>query len=718
MTADDNREDRTRSFEALTAGTRIEHYQIITKVGSGGMGEVYLARDLELDRKVALKFLPLHLCPDEDCRRRFRREAQAAARLSHPNIVHVYEVSEYEGRPFFAMEHIEGLTLKEYLGQKKMGLEQILDLVLQICEGLQAAHEAEITHRDIKPTNIIIDSHGRARIVDFGLASVKGTDQLTKTGSTLGTVGYMSPEQVRGDEVDRRSDLFSLGVVLYELVTGHRPFAADSEAATLHAITQSEPEPIARYRRRASEGLQQILTKLLEKSTTTRYQHADGLRSDLIREKRRLDPETSQHLAAAEGKGGRRSLWVAITLLAVVCLIALWQPWQSLPSGGQPDKIMLAVLPFENLGDSSDGYFADGVTDEILTDLAQLSGLSVISRTSSMQYRGSEKNLRQIGKELDVDYVLEGTIRWEKSGETDRVRISPQLIRIDDDTHLWAERYDAVLTDIFEVQSGIARQVAEALDIALLKSEEDALDRLPTTSALAYDYYLRGKQLFTIAAYRPEDLVEAKAMHRSAIEIDSGFAQAYAELGAVFVEMYWDKTVPLERSLDSALFYIDKAVELAPDDPVVHQALGWYYYHGLRDFDKALVEFARVLQLQPNNSMAIASIAWVKRRQGHWEEAREGLRQAIKLDPREPWYRYELGMAHARSGNFAAALPYYDQAIAMQPQNLWAYMLKAYSVFSLTGSVTETQSVLDDAVAYLGPRPEITFFESFGDMVT
>jgi len=378
---------------------------------------------------------------------------------------------------------------------------------------------------------------------------------------------------------------------------------------------------------------------------------------------------------------------------------------------------MLAVLPFENLGDSADGYFADGVTDEILTYLAQLSGLSVISRTSSMQYKSSSKSLREIGKELGVDYVLEGTIRWEKSGATDRVRISPQLIQIKEDVHLWAESYDAVLTDIFEVQSGIARQVAEALDVTLLKSEQDALSRLPTKSAQAYDYYLRGKQFFTIAAYSPENLEHAEAMHRNAVEIDPRFAQAYAELGAVYVEMVWEQSASAESLLDTARYYIDKAVALAPDDPVVYQALGWYYYHGLRDFDKALVEFARVLELQPNNSMAIASIAWVKRRQGNWGKAIEGLQQAIRLDPRQPWYRYELGMAYARSGNFAPSLPYYDQAIAMQPQNLWAYILKAYATFSLTGSVPETRTVLTAAVEHLGSCPEVTFFESVCDMI-
>jgi len=717
MAADDGLDDRTQSFKALTAGTRISHYQIINKVGSGGMGEVYLARDTELDRQVALKFLPEHLCQDEDCRRRFRREAQAAARLSHPNIIQVFEVAEHERRPFFAMEHVEGRTLKEYLQDQRVRLEEILSLTAQICEGLQAAHEAGVVHRDIKPTNIIIDSHGRVKIVDFGLAAVKGADPLTKTGSTMGTIGYMSPEQVRGEDLDQRSDLFSLGVVLYELITGRAPFSADTEAATLHAITHNEPEPIARYRRRASENLQAIIDKLLEKSRETRYQHADGLLSDLLREKRRLSPETSEVSIAEVRSRPGRVWWSVAAVVVIVVLLSVWQPWKTLPPAGRSDKIMLAVLPFENLGDPSDDYFADGVTDEILTDLAKLSGLNVISRTSSMRYKGTDKNLRQIGKELNVDYVLEGTIRWEKSGSTDRVRISPQLIKIADDTHLWAERYDAVLTDIFQVQSGIARKVAGALDIALLQSEQDALDRLPTTSPRAYDFYLRGKQLFTVAAYRPEDLVQAGAMHRGAIEIDPEFAQAYAELGTVYVEMFWDKFVDIENLLDTARHYIDRAVALAPDDPATHQALGWYYYHGLRDFDKALTEFELVLQLQPNNSLAIASIAWVKRRQGHWEEAKQGLKRAIRLDPIEPWYVYEVAMTYARSGDFAAAQPYFDKVIAMYPEHKWAHMLKAFSVFSMTGSIPETRAALAKGVEQVGRCPEMTFFEAVCDMI-
>jgi WD40 repeat protein len=312
---DQDTNDSTRTYFQLVHDTIIGHYRIIEKIGAGGMGEVYLAEDTKLDRKVALKFLPQHLCQIADCRARFTREAQAAAKLDHPNIVAVHEVGEYNGRPFFSMQHVEGLTLKDVIAGKPLSMDRIIEIGSQVCEGLQAAHEKGITHRDIKPSNILIDSHGRARIVDFGLASVLGTDQLTKTGSTLGTIGYMSPEQVRGEKVDQRTDLFSFGVVLYEMITGHSPFKADSEAATLHAITNTKPDLLARFRREVPSEIQTIIDKALEKDVATRYQHADEMVADLLR----IHQETSaQRLGLAAGNRGKRPKTLIHALVAVV----------------------------------------------------------------------------------------------------------------------------------------------------------------------------------------------------------------------------------------------------------------------------------------------------------------------------------------------------------------------------------------------------------------
>lgn len=322
---DNDQDGITRSHVQLVKDTRIGHYRIISKIGSGGMGEVYLAEDTKLDRKVALKFLPQHLCQDADCRARFTREAQASAKLDHPNIVAVHEVGEYNGRPFFSMQHVEGQTLKEVIAGKTLPLDRILGIAIQVCEGLQVAHDKGITHRDIKPSNILIDSHGRARIVDFGLASVLGTEQLTKTGSTLGTVGYMSPEQVRGDKVDQRTDLFSFGVVLYELLTGHSPFKSDTEAATLNAITSTRPELLARFRREIPSELQTIIDKALDKDVANRYQHADELAADLTRIREALSSRSQSMTAKVQAASERRLAVIAALAGAVVILVvAVW----------------------------------------------------------------------------------------------------------------------------------------------------------------------------------------------------------------------------------------------------------------------------------------------------------------------------------------------------------------------------------------------------------
>jgi len=318
-------DDKTRTYAPLTNGTVVSHYRIIEKIGAGGMGEVYLAEDTELNRKVALKFLPSHLCQDADCRARFKREAQAAAKLSHPNIVTIYEVGEYNGRPFFAMEHLEGQTLRELIRQRDIPLSQAVDIAIQLCEGLQEAHERGIVHRDIKPANIIIDKKERCKVLDFGLAAVKGEGRITRTGSTLGTVHYMSPEQSRGEQVDHRTDLFSLGVVLYEMVAGQVPFRGDSDPAILHAIAYDDPEPLARYRREVSEDLQRVIDKALTKDKSERYQHADEVLADLRRLRKDSAKVSSRRTpltvtGRARKSFARRLIYGALAVAAIAIL--------------------------------------------------------------------------------------------------------------------------------------------------------------------------------------------------------------------------------------------------------------------------------------------------------------------------------------------------------------------------------------------------------------
>ncbi|MDD4051118.1 MAG: protein kinase [candidate division Zixibacteria bacterium] len=679
------------------------------------MGEVYLAEDTKLDRHVALKFLPADCCQDEAIRARFQREAQAAAKLNHPNIVGIHEVSDFQGRPFIAMEYVGGMPLNAYIKEEAPSLDKTVELAIQICEGLAKAHKAGIVHRDIKPSNILIDRDGRAKILDFGLATIKGVDKLTKTGSTMGTLSYMSPEQTRGEILDERSDIFSFGVVVYEMITGQLPFKGEHEPAIIFSITYEEPEPLARYKTGVPNELQRIVSKALVKSKDERYQHADDLLADL--------KAFSKQGPSFMGKTPRRDLWnryVVTSAVAVMLIIAgYWLVTTYIRHGaGSPEsrRKMLAVLPFTNLGAPDQEYFADGMTEEITTCLAGLSGLGIISRTSSMQYKNTDKIVKQIGKELGADYILEGTIRWEKKESENRVRISPQLIRVSDDLHLWAYTYDAVLTDVFEVQSRIARKVASELDITLLQTEQEVLSRKTEIDPRAYDYYLRGKQYFSVAGYEQKEMRLAEMMYLKAIELAPDFAQVYAELGSLYTEMYWDQTDPSPQRLESARKMIDTTMRLAPNTAETHQALGWYYYHGLRDYGRALQEFSKVLELQPNNALAIASTAWVQRRQGKWDDAIDGLQLATKLGPRDPWYKYELGMTYHFCRRYPEAAAQFDQAIDLQPNNRWAYTVKSWTLFNQTGETREARGVLDAGLACNGRWPELTWLEVYYDL--
>ncbi len=620
MESDD---DKTRTHFALTKGAMVSHYRIIEKIGAGGMGEVYLAEDTKLNRNVALKFLPSHLCQDNDCRARFKREAQAAAKLNHPNIVTIHDVSEHQGRPFFAMEHVEGLSLREVIRSKELSLEKVIDLGLHICEGLSKAHQSDIVHRDVKPSNVVIDSEGRPKLLDFGLAAIKGTEQLTKTGSTLGTVGYMSPEQIQGKEVDQRSDLFSLGVMLYEITTGHAPFKGETEATTLNSVLNDKPEPLSRFKSGVSDDLQRIVTKLLEKDPSLRYQSAAGVVSDL----KRL---TTGVTSASEKP--RQDWWnryiVPTAVLVLLAMIGLWY-WQFQPDSDSSGIKSLVVLPFENLGAEEDEYFADGITDEITARLAGFGGLRVISRTSAVHYKGSGKPLKVIARELKVDYVLEGTIRWDKSGDTDRVRIIPQLIRASDDSHVWANTFERVLTQVFVVQADIATRIAEALDVTLLESEKQLLTAKPTDNLKAYDYYLRGKEYWD----QGKNSSRSIEMFEKAVALDSTFYAAYAWLPRVYGFEYINDVQMTDERKEQAKDAAEKAFRLADGKPDGYLGLGYYHYYFSRDYDRALELFDQALTGQPNNSELLAAIAYVQRRMGNWDAAVANLRKALRLNP-------------------------------------------------------------------------------------
>jgi tetratricopeptide (TPR) repeat protein/predicted Ser/Thr protein kinase len=399
-------DDKTQTHVTLTGGTMVSHYRIIEKIGAGGMGEVYLAEDTELNRKVALKFLPLHLCQDADCRARFKREAQAAAKLNHPNIVIIHEVGEFSGCPFFAMENVEGQTLRDFVKGKELSLGRIIELAIQVCEGLSKAHSAGIVHRDIKPSNILIDQDGRAKIVDFGLASVRDSEHLTKTGSTLGTVGYMSPEQARGEEVDARSDLFSFGVVLYELITGRSPFKAESEIASIKNVIEVIPEPLARYKNDVPDDLQRLVDKALIKDRTLRYQHADDLSTDLKRLVSAVSTVASVPI--------RKQRFVALSLVVLVLLVAVLvlKPWRIIIRPSEEavaSAKCIVVVPFKNqtgdpLLDPLGRMVADWTTQGLLT-----TGLGEIVPSDRLPSHSENLSIKSVTDSTGASMIVSGS---------------------------------------------------------------------------------------------------------------------------------------------------------------------------------------------------------------------------------------------------------------------------------------------------------------------
>ncbi|MCC6963136.1 MAG: protein kinase, partial [candidate division Zixibacteria bacterium] len=563
---------------------------------------------------------------------------------------------------------------------------------LQICEGLQEAHKAGITHRDIKPANILVSQSGRAKLVDFGLAAVSGADKLTKEGSTLGTIGYMSPEQVQGKSTDHRSDLFSFGVVLYEMISCKSPFKAETPAATMNAIVQQTPEPLARYKEGVPDELQRIVSKLLQKDPALRCQTAADVISDL-----RTLTVTSQLLTGVLERKNRPWRLVAgaaaLVLLGVIAY-GIFKPHLFSSEKATSERKMLAVLPFENLGSPDDEYFADGITDEITGKLATIRELGVISRTSTMQYKKTSKNIRQIAKELGVDYILEGTISWDKSGDTDRVRILPQLIRVSDDTHLWAETYQRPLADIFELQADIAARIAEAMNITLLATENAALQAMPTHNLDAYQVYLRGLDYWTRADPTRENWQSAVQMFQKAVDLDSAFALAYAQLGYVHAGMYLNKYDIDQDHPNQAKVAVDRALELQPNLAWAHAALGYYYYWCLQDYDRALEQIALAETGLPSDPDVLGAKAYIWRRQGKFRAAVERLEWVFALNPRNAVLSSEIGGTYYKLRDYASAEKFLNLSIALEPDQVYAYQQKAFLYYLWNGDTSQARTTL------------------------
>ncbi len=664
-------------------GKTISHYKILEKLGEGGMGIVYKAHDTSLDRIVALKFLPHYLTSDKNEKERFYHEARAAAALTHQNIAVIYEISEHDTQLFIVMEYVEGKTLKQIVEHERetLSIKKVLGISIQICEGLSAAHEKGVVHRDIKSDNIMLTSKGQVKIMDFGLAKIKGASKLTKEGSTVGTAAYMSPEQALGEEVDERSDIFSFGVVLYEMLTTHLPFRGEHQAALLYSLLNEEPQPVARYNEKVTQELEHIVSKTLSKEKEDRYQHCDDLLADLRRERKNLEYAKTGYVKSSmvtqQGKVTniqRKRIHLKIIIPVVVVLLVaaiffIFNPFNNQKSKNVnvvPKVKSIAVLPFKNLSpDKNDAYFSDGITEDIMIELSHISALRVIARNSVMKYKNSDKSIKQIGNELGVSSILEGS--FQKVGND--IRIAAQLIDVNTNAYLWGETYDKKLTQIFAIQSDVSKQIAKTLKAKLTPKEELSIGKKPTENVMAYQYYLKGKEYYY--RYTKKDNEYAILLFKKAINLDSNFSSAFARLGECYGQKFQLFGFPDDWN-DSTIAISNKAIAI--DSNLVQGYLALAFGLGNKGWEKlAFKADKKALELEPNNTSVVNNLGVDYKILGDISNAVYWFQKTIKLDPKNQFGYLNL----AETYNY---LLYYEIAekklkigLTLQPDFIWAY---------------------------------------------
>jgi TolB-like protein/Tfp pilus assembly protein PilF/predicted Ser/Thr protein kinase len=674
-------------------------YELLEQIGRGGQGVVFRARQKSLNRIVALKVIGLGHWATEAHLKRFRLEAEAAARLEHPGIVPIHEVGERDGSCYFSMKFVEGGQLDEVVRRTPMSIRQAAELIAKVARTVHYAHEHGILHRDIKPGNILLDQKGEPHLTDFGLARlVESESTVTRTMEVLGTPSYMAPEQAVGNNaaVSSATDVYGLGAVLYQLLTGQPPFAGGTTYETIKLLLDTEPRQPRQLNPKIDRDLSTICLKCLEKDPKRRYSSALALAEDLERWLKHK-PIQARHTGvfARGGKWVRRNPTSALLAASLIALAAAagWIVWKS-ELIRQPQTTGIAVLPFENLSEQREdaAAFVDGVQDDILTKLARIADLKVISRSSVMEYR-DKRNVRQIGNDLRVSHLLEGSVR--RIGT--RLRMNAQLIDARTDTHVWVEQYDRDLNDLFAIQSEIAQKIAGRLRAKISPAEKLAIERKPTGNLLAFELYSRAISLTPIPRGGTADSAQqAIDLLNGAVARDPSFFEAYCSLAMVHDQLYFFGFDHTPARLASAEAAVQEAFRIRPNAGEAHLARAYHLYNGYLDYDGALAELEVARHTLPNDPRIFRVTGYIQRRQGHWEESTRYLERALELDPRDLNTLHNLGDSYGGLSRYAEQKSNFDRILAIEPNNLARKAERAFVEVNWKADTRPLHQLIDD----------------------